>query len=434
MILGDAPVGLTDEDFDAFRQMIRDCAGIHLSDSKRALVSSRLAKRVRHLRMPSYSAYRNHLATLDARHPEWQEMINAITTNKTEFFREAHHFQFLRDRLLPEIERKASQNNRRIRIWSAGCSTGEEPYTIAMTLAEHFGQRYGWDIRILASDIDTEVLARAESGIYNEQAVAGVPEPLRDRYFLAGKGAARGTYRVREDLRELITFRRINFNDRPWPIHSAFDFIFCRNVLIYFDREKQEQILRGFLDKLGSNGHLFLGHSENIMGNIPELLPLGSTIYQHRDHRTPGRTVSAAKPKSAGATQPVALQPIFGDGEKIVTTTAQNALVVCLQNPANQRGVLLAWPATMLSRTALQRAIQQSIADLQSAGMDTNLVAKIVCAEDPAAKIESRLRELGKLLEVQGLTPAVRRIRCPEGVQVAMHCGTGTVRLSPIND
>lgn len=444
---GNQSGALTDEDFDVFRQMIRHCAGIHLSDSKRALVSSRLAKRVRTLQMPSYSAYRDHLASLGGEHPEWQELINAITTNKTEFFREAHHFEFLRERLLPHIERQGNQNGRRIRIWSAGCSTGEEPYTIAMTLAEHFGSQRGWDIRILASDVDTEVLAHAANGVYNEQIIAPIPESMRRKYLTAGKGSEAGTYRVCDELRELVTFRRINFNDQPWPIHARFDFIFCRNVLIYFDREKQEQFLRGFVQKLGPNGHLFLGHSENVMGDLPELAPLGSTIYalhgaKNSNGPVPLAKVAATKqslPRRIAAPQPSDVQPVIGSENRVLSTTTKDSLILVLHDPKSARTGVVQWPVTAtgtqttsLRRASMQRSVAKLMSDVcRSDAPQAGLVGKLVCADSSAAsKADSQISDLVAVLEQIDVPCMVRRQSSRDGLHVSVHCGTGAVRMA----
>jgi chemotaxis protein methyltransferase CheR len=206
--------------------------------------------------------------------------INAITTNKTDFFREPHHFRYLQEQWAPA--RRAlttTTGDRRVRFWSAACSSGEEPYTLAMVLSEALRPAPGWDIRILASDLDTDILARAEAGIFPIERTGVIPAPLLSRYFLRGVGAQAGLVKVRRELRELVTFRRINFNDESWPIRSQFDGIFCRNVLIYFNREMQRRILQRLLGFLKPEGVLFLGHSESIFGLVDGLQHLGNTIY-----------------------------------------------------------------------------------------------------------------------------------------------------------
>ena len=276
-------LGISDDDFDAFRALIYEASGISLSDGKRALVCSRLSKRLRQLGLVTYSDYYDYLQSQDPNGAELQEMINCITTNKTEFFREAHHFQFLRQKLFPQWQERAKlTGGRRLRIWSAACSTGEEPYTIAMTLAEHFRNLAAWDAKILASDIDTEVLARARSGIYAAERMDGITAEMLPRYFLRGMGAHAGKFRVRPEVQRLVTFRQINFVEEVWPIRAKFDAIFCRNALIYFNRESQKKIVNRLIDHLAPGGHLFLGHSENADWLTERLVILGQTVYRPR--------------------------------------------------------------------------------------------------------------------------------------------------------
>jgi chemotaxis protein methyltransferase CheR len=286
---------LTDEEFQTIRELIYREAGISMSDAKRALVCSRLAKRLRHLNLHSHGEYLDYLATQDPAGVERQLMINCLTTNKTDFFREPHHFEFLRQVIFPEVKRRAAQGRpRRLRIWSAGCSMGDEPHTIAMTILEHFGSLHGWDVRILASDINTDVLRTAEQGIYPLERIAFMEEELKCRYFLRGTGRWDGFCQVRPEVRRLVTFRRINFMDNPWPIHTRFDVIFCRNVIIYFNAQTQQQLLPRFAEHLAEDGHLILGHSENLHWLSRLFVSCGNTVYQRR----------------AGANLPVAESPL----------------------------------------------------------------------------------------------------------------------------
>lgn len=267
-------------EFHQLRDLIFNETGISMSDSKHSLVGSRLAKRVRALRLNSYEDYLRYL-----RHEgdagEMQEMINCITTNKTDFFREAHHFEFLRETILPELVKKTKRGDRRkIRIWCAASSRGHEPYTIAMTLRDFFERQSGWDIRILASDIDTQVLDIASQGVYTLPEVEVVPDDYKRRFLLKGTGRNQGICKVRPEVRELITFRQINLNKRPWPIHTKFDVIFCRNVMIYFNRTTQNQILQAMAPCLEPHGYLMLGHSENICQQETPFTPIGGTIYR----------------------------------------------------------------------------------------------------------------------------------------------------------
>lgn len=287
---GDIPT-IGDEEFQSFRTLIFQASGIALADVKRELVRARLGKRLRQLGCRSFAEYYDYLMTRDPRGDERQEMLNCITTNKTEFFREAHHFDFLKQVLLPQLRERAGRGgHRRLRLWSAGSSTGEEAYSLAMTLREYFGPAAGWDLRILASDIDTEVLREGEFGIYPEERLEGMPAALKHKYFLRGTGARSGFVRVRPEVRNLVAFRRVNLVQEPWPIHARFDAIFCRNVIIYFNRETQERLFDRLAGHLHEGGCLFLGHSENMHGQPGGLfVPQGGTVYRFTGRRTTSR-------------------------------------------------------------------------------------------------------------------------------------------------
>ena len=267
---------ITDREFARLRELIYTHAGIALAPCKRYLVQARLGRRLRELGLSTFADYHERLVG-DASGAELTCFINAMTTNKTDFFREPHHFEHLASKWLASRAPGAPQ---RLRFWSAACSTGEEPYTLAITLLDALAGGAGWDIRILASDIDTDVLARAADGIYTAEQVAPVPQPLLRRYFLRGTGPRAGSVRVGPAARDLVTFRRINFLDEPWPIRARFDAIFCRNVLIYFDRPTQQRVLARLIACLAENGLLFLGHSESAHGLVEGLRAVGPTIYQ----------------------------------------------------------------------------------------------------------------------------------------------------------
>lgn len=272
-----APV-LAQDDFEVLRALAHRHAGIALGPQKRYLLQARLGRRLRALGLASFAAYVRYLTGPDGG-AEREDFVNAITTNKTEFFREAHHFRYLADTWAPGVKRRGAAGLRRVRVWSAACSTGEEPYTIAMVLADAVGLPPAWDVRVLASDIDTDAIARAERATYAADQVAAVPPALRARFFVKDAGAA-GRLSVRDDLRRLVAFRHINFVDDPWPIRVAFDVIFCRNALIYFDRPGQLEIVRRLTAQLLPGGLLFLGHSESMLGVSGGLRHLGGTIYQ----------------------------------------------------------------------------------------------------------------------------------------------------------
>lgn len=265
-----APLG--DREFRRICELVRSRAGIELGESKRQLCQSRLSRRLRALEIPDYRAYVKLLE--DDEHPEHGELINAITTNVTAFYREQHHFDLLRT-LLPKI----AATKKRIRIWSAGCSSGEEPWSYAITVREALGNCQGLDVKILATDIDTQVLARASAGVYEADNVKPVTQKRLQTYFTRGSGSNDGKYRVVDDLRPLVTFKQLNLF-APWPMAGPFDLISCRNVIIYFDVENKVRLLTRYRDLLGPNGHLFLGHSESITPGVTGFTTVGRTAYR----------------------------------------------------------------------------------------------------------------------------------------------------------
>lgn len=275
------PAPLTDAEFERLRQFIFQQTGIFLSDHKRALVYGRLAKRLRLHGLKSYSDYYQLIVGEGPNGSELVEMINAITTNKTSFFREAHHFTYMQERIFAELRANVARGEpRTLRIWSAGSSTGEEPYTIAMVARDALPSSEGWRIEVLATDIDTNVLGRAENGIYRNDQIDDIPTALLHRYFLRGKGANEGLVKVSPELRALVRFDRLNFNDAHWPVRDTFDVIFCRNVLIYFNKATQRDLVRRLIRYIKPGGYLMLGHSEFLHGNISGLQHLRQNIYK----------------------------------------------------------------------------------------------------------------------------------------------------------
>jgi chemotaxis protein methyltransferase CheR len=266
---------LSDTDFDQFKTIIERESGIRFNSSKKILVEARLLRRMRELEIGAYSGYLEYLC--DNYNDEIVNLINCITTNKTEFFRESFHFQVLRDTVLPEFE---GRKKRKLRIWCAGCSTGEEPYTIAITLLEYYGNRCPADTRILATDIDTSVLSHAFEGIYSADSVKPIEDPLLRKYFLRGKGSDQGKFMVKEPLKKLISFRRLNLLADCFPMNGPLDIIFCRNVVIYFDRDSQIKLFTRFHHYLDDEGYLFMGHSEALT-YMSDLFSLwGRSVYR----------------------------------------------------------------------------------------------------------------------------------------------------------
>lgn len=269
----------TDHDFEFITALVSNHAGIHLNTSKRELVYGRLAKRVRHLGFDSFNAYCELIK--DVNSEEFTQCVNAITTNVTSFFREGHHFDYLSASLLPELIKKYEHSPKpRLRIWSAGCSSGEEPYSIGMTIKEFRFAGKKWDIKILATDLDSNILAQADAGIYTLQKLDKLSATKLKRWFRKGVGSNNGLANVASEVRELITFRQLNLTDEPWPMHGPFDIIFCRNVIIYFDKKMRRKLLDRFADILTEDGHIFIGHSESLFGVSDRFQSLGKTIHK----------------------------------------------------------------------------------------------------------------------------------------------------------
>jgi len=260
----------TDSNFDRVRKLIYDHAGISLSPSKREMVYSRLGRRLRALGLGSFDAYLELLESDNAE--EWEAFTNSLTTNLTSFFREEHHFP-----ILAELLRR--HKGERIVLWCCAASTGEEPYSMAITAAETFGTLKP-PVRILATDLDTNVLAKAQEGVYAMERLEKMSEERMRRYFLRGKGRQAGYARVRDELRQLITFRQLNLLDTKWPMRGPLHAIFCRNVMIYFDKQTQLGILKQFAPLLRPDGLMFAGHSESFHHAAHLFSLRGKTVYE----------------------------------------------------------------------------------------------------------------------------------------------------------
>jgi len=269
-------ISLSDREFSRVKARVYQVAGISLSEAKRTLVVSRLSKIVRSLGLPSFDAYLDYLER-GGTAEDGQNFVNALTTNLTRFYREDHHFEHLRSyagTLLSERPRAS-----RLRIWSAGCSTGQEPYTIAMDLLSVHPELKRWDFRILATDIDTAVIAKAAKGIYPESELNGLSGE-RQRLF---ERPGDGTIRIPAEARELISFKPLNLISAPWPMKGPFDAIFCRNVAIYFDKPTQGEVFGRLGRMLAPEGFLYIGHSENLGSGGEGFRLVGKTIYQSRE-------------------------------------------------------------------------------------------------------------------------------------------------------
>lgn len=267
---------VSDENYEFLRKLVYDRSRIHLGSDKKALVTARVAKRLRALRLPDYDAYCALLKSPKGR-DELTNLIDVISTNHTHFFRESRHFDFLRDIAIPQWRSRGQGN---FRVWSAACSSGEEPYTLAIVLNEAAGAEGGW--RIFATDISTRMLEIARAGIYSADRLSHILPERRPSYFQRGIGAWEGQFRVREFLRERVEFLHLNLLQSQYPFNTRFEAIFCRNVMIYFDRETQEALVQKLTQHLTPGGYLMVGHSESLNGIRHGLVPVQPALYQKK--------------------------------------------------------------------------------------------------------------------------------------------------------
>ena len=272
-----AALAVSDRDFLRFQALIHREAGIWLAPVKKALLVGRLARRLRELGLVSYGDYFERVVEDEA---EKIRMLDAICTNETHFFREPRHFEFLAERIFPawRAEADAGRRPRRIRVWSAACSTGEEPYTIAMMLLSAFPA--GWELEVLASDLSTKVLDRASAGVWPLEKSKEIPEEHLKAFMLRGYGAQEGLMKAGPEIRGIVRFARVNLVGDDWPAGPPFDLVFCRNVLIYFERQAKITVVERLVDRLAPQGYLFLGHAESLGGFTSKARPVLPTVYQ----------------------------------------------------------------------------------------------------------------------------------------------------------
>ena len=272
MSIEQASVELSQKQFSTISEFVYRVSRINLTPGKEGLVRTRLAKRIRELGLGGFGDY-IELVMGHAAGEEPAVMVDLLTTNKTSFFRENRHFDLLANSILPAV----SAGGRPFRIWSAGCSSGEEAYTLAMLLHDHLPEAARPRAKVLATDISARVLARARSGVYPEEAVREIPGQFRRRFLQPAQGVA-GSFAVDPRIRSMVSFARLNLMD-PWPMQGPFDVVFCRNVMIYFDRETQEQLVGRFYEKLSPGGHLFVGHSESLSSLSHEFSYVQPAVY-----------------------------------------------------------------------------------------------------------------------------------------------------------
>ncbi|MBN2329523.1 MAG: protein-glutamate O-methyltransferase [Candidatus Omnitrophica bacterium] len=277
-----APFPMNDRDFDALRQLVYEQCAIDIRPHKKQLMINRLTKRLRLLGLPSFTQYVDYLCNDRHREQELVHLIDAITTNKTDFFRESKHFSFLEEVAAPEIIRRAGRSERRLRIWSAACSSGEEPYSITICLNEMLQRHPGWSFEILASDISEAILQQAAGGIYDASKVAPIPMNLLRKYFLRGHNR----FKIKPQAARSVNFQKINLKSDFHRSLSNMDAIFCRNVLIYFDRTTQADIIQKCWHVLRPGGYLFLGHSETLQGMKTDFHYRLPAVYQKGIHES----------------------------------------------------------------------------------------------------------------------------------------------------
>lgn len=276
---------ITDKEFGLFQALIQREAGIHLPLSKKELLMGRLGRRLRELGLKAYGAYYHYV--MEAGEEELVRVLDAISTNETSFFREPRQFEFLEQRVFPEwkISRAGA---RRIRLWSAGCATGEEPYSLAMILWDHFPPMSGWEIEIRATDLSSRALERARAAIWRLEKAIEIPPRYLKAFMLRGRGAQEGTMKAGSQIRSIVRFERLNLNEKTYPAMGFFDLIFCRNVLIYFSAESKARVMERLLNHLAPMGYLFLGHAETLNGVTDQVQSVMPTVYMRVEEQKPG--------------------------------------------------------------------------------------------------------------------------------------------------
>jgi len=270
---------MTSDDFNRLSKFIFQQSGIKMPPVKKVMLQSRLQKRLRELKITSFKEYADFVFSDDGQKKELIHMLDVVSTNKTDFYREPVHFDYLTETILQEFM-VADRLNKSFKVWSAGCSSGEEPYTIAITLNE-FKQNYPrFDYSIMGTDISSQILQKAVLGVFKEERVINIPLEIKKKYFLKSKDRINKTVRVVKDLRDKVKYQRLNFMDEAYNISDVYDVIFCRNVLIYFNRDTQEKVINKLCNKLKSGGYLFIGHSESILGMDVPLQQIRPTIFK----------------------------------------------------------------------------------------------------------------------------------------------------------
>lgn len=435
---------MSDRAFHRFSKFIHTELGIKMPDTKRTMLQARLQKRLWKLGMASFDDYCDYLFSHEGMERELQHMIDVVTTNKTEFFREPKHFEYLVERTLPDLI-KLNGFKDRFMIWCAGCSTGEEPYSLAMVLHEFAKQNREFRFLILATDISAQVLERAQLGIYEEDRVESIPLLLRRKYLLRSKEKDKKLVRVVPELRTFIRFRRLNFMDPHFGLRERMDIVFCRNVIIYFDRPTQEAVLYRICSYLQPGGYLFTGHSETLNGmNLP-LTPVSHTVYKQKDATEPNikeLPIVYLKPAELCVTdQPTVVRTVLGSCLAITMFSPRLKIsAIChalLPEPDQQDAEQ---PKFLDRNKYVNSVIPEMIAKMRNYGISANEIeVKIFGGADMLSSQEERIKNqsVGRLnmtkalhiLEAEGLRVRVSDVGGTFGRKIFFYTHTGEVLL-----
>lgn len=436
---------MSEKTFYRFSQFIQNELGIKMPDTKKTMLQARLQKRLWKLEMSSFDDYCDYLFSHEGMERELQHMINVVTTNKTEFFREPKHYEYLAEQALPNLLRHHDPTEM-FTVWCAGCSTGEEPYSLAMVLQEFAERHTDFQFLILATDISSRVLEQARLGIYDEDRIESVPMAFRKKYLLRSKSNTKGLVRVVPELRARIRFRRLNFMDRNFGLREHMDIVFCRNVIIYFDRPTQESVLSRICSYLKPGGYLFTGHSETLNGMRLPLTPVSHTVYRHvepSENQEKELPMFYLKPAELYITdKPCVVRTVLGSCLAITLFHQQRHLAAICH-------ALLPEPdlhdaetgAAIKASKYVKLVIPEMLAKLREYGIEPQeLEVKMFGGADmlrSGADIGTRKPQIGRLnvlkaralLDAQGLSIRVTDVGGNQGRKIFFYTHTGEVLL-----
>lgn len=438
------------KEFQDIRDFLFDHTGITLSDIKKDMVRSRLAKRLRAKQLGTYGEYLELVASQGTGGPEHQELINCLTTNKTDFFRESHHFDFVRDKIVPQwIERSRRGGPKSIRVWCSACSTGEEPYTLAMVLRDQLPDREGWNIKVLATDIDTGVLDAAVRGDYGADQLRPIPVDMRRKYFTKQANTT-DRFVIRPEIRRMVTFRQLNLVAEQWPFQQRFDAIFCRNVLIYFNPETQHQLVNQFSRHLSKDGYLFLGHSESMSSMSHKFAPVGGTVFRHKvDPKSTTPSLSSANIRQpAPSTETIILGEVrAAKGPKILKTLLGSCVAACVYDPVNGVGGMNHFSLPGQGGDGMNArygayAMELLITAVMKQGGDRNRLKAKVFGGAKVIDVESERLNIGaknaafiqEFMATEGIPITAKCLGGSSGLVVQFHVDSARAMVRPLAD